>query len=127
MSFNITTSVYCEQDRNMNLDEGTTCETLRNILYAAGLDTHASNVRVFRDGKIHIGRMDGFVLREGDHVEFRNSYDLVIEHDVPKKAVNKQPEPVKDTPVYDQVPKGFPTRDQLTNAITAIFESFHIG
>ena len=89
MSFNITTSVYSQQDRNMNLDEGTTCETLRNTLYAAGLDTHASNVRVFRDGKIHIGRMDGFVLKEGDHVEFRNSYDLVVEHDV---KLNKKPE-----------------------------------
>ena len=121
MSFNITTSVYCEQDRNMNLDEGTTCETLRNILYAAGLDTHASNVRVFRDGKIYIGRMDGFVLREGDHVEFRNSYDLVVEHDV---AVKKSP--AKKPPVYDQAPAGCPTREQLTNAINAIFDSLHI-
>ena len=121
MSFDITASVYCQQDRNMNLDEGATCETLRNILYAAGLDTHASVIRVFRAGKIHIGRMDGFVLKEGDHVEFRNSYDLVIEHDVPTKK-----SPDKKVPIYDQAPKGCPTREQLTNAITAIFESFHI-
>ena len=121
MSFNITTSVYCQQDRNMNLDEGTTCETLRNILYAAGLDTHASNIRVFRGGKIYIGRMDGFILKEGDHVEFRNSYDLVVEHDIVTKKA-----PEKKVPVYDQAPAGCPSRDQLRKAIDAIFDSFHI-
>ena len=127
MSFDITASVYADHDRDMNIDEGTTCAKLRDILFGAGLDTHASVVRVFRNGKIHIGRMDGFVLQPGDHVEFRTSYDLVVEHDVPKKIVDKKPEPAKNTPVYDQVPNGFPTREQLTNAITAIFESFHIG
>ena len=122
MSFDITASVYCQQDRNMNIDEGTTCETLRNILYAAGLDTHASVMRVFRGGKIYIGRMEGFVLQEGDHVEFRNSYDLVVEHDV---TMTKK-EPAGTAPVYDQAPAGCPTRDQLRKAIDAIFDSFHI-
>ena len=120
MSFDITASVFCEQDRDMNIDEGTTCETLRNILYAAGLDTHASVVRVFRNGKIHIGRMDGFVLQPGDHVEFRTSYDLVIEHDV-------QPKMKKETPVCDQHTVTHPTREELAKVIDAIFEHFSIG
>lgn len=122
MSFDITASVYCQQDRNMNLDEGATCETLRNILYAAGLDTHASVIRVFRAGKIHIGRMDGFVLKEGDHVEFRNSYDLVIEHDVPTK---KSPE--KKEPTCAQQTVTHPTREELTKIVDAIFSHFSIG
>ena len=121
MSFDITASVYCQQDRNMNIDEGTTCETLRNILYAAGLDTHASVMRVFRGGKIYIGRMEGFVLKEGDHVEFRNSYDLVVEHDVTTK---KEP---KKTLSHDQAPTGYPTREQITKICNAIFDHFCIG
>jgi len=120
MSFDITASVYCDHDRDLNIDDGTTCAALRNLLYSAGLDVHASVIRVFRKGKIHIGRMDGFLLQPGDHVEFRTSYDLVVEHDVaPKKVVHKVPE-------YDQAPVGCPTREQLHSAINAIFDSLHI-
>ena len=122
MSFDITASVYCQQDRNMNIDEGTTCATLRNILYAAGLDTHASVMRVFRGGKIYIGRMEGFVLKEGDHVEFRNSYDLVVEHDVTTKKT-----PEKKAPACSQHTVQHPTREELTKICNAIFDHFCIG
>ena len=56
MTLNITASVHSWQEREMNIDEGTNCEKLRNILYGAGLDVHASVIRVFRGGKIYIYR-----------------------------------------------------------------------
>lgn len=119
MTLNITASVHSWQEREMNIDEGTTCEKLRNILYGAGLDVHASVIRVFRGGKIYIGRMEGFVLKEGDNVEFRTSYDLGVDHPV-KVQIAK-------TPKVEETMQGFPTREQITEVCNAIFDHFHIG
>lgn len=70
MGIKIECRIFTARQQGMNVDAGTTVNSLRNMLYAANHDTARAHARVFRDGDIYIGRLNGFVLKEGDEVEF---------------------------------------------------------
>ena len=87
MGIKIECRVYSARKQNMNVDAGTTVGQLRLMLYGANYDTAASRARVFRDGDIYIGRLDGFQIKEGDEIEFNTDFW----NDKPAANYNHQP------------------------------------
>lgn len=70
MGIKIETRIYTARKQGMNVDAGTTVNSLRNMLCTVNHDAASAHARVYRDGDIYIGRLNNFLLKEGDIVEF---------------------------------------------------------
>lgn len=55
---------------NLAVAEGSTVFQLRHLLEGAGHDVVGARTRFLRNDKIHIGRVDGVVLKQNDEVWF---------------------------------------------------------
>lgn len=76
-------AVTVREAQNIDVDEGTNVNTLRNMLFAANFDVNDASVRIHRKGHpIMIGRTNAVVLKQNDFVEFFRDTRMVLSKDI---------------------------------------------
>lgn len=76
-------AVTIREAQNIDVDEGTNVNTLRNMLFAANFDVNDASVRIHRKGHpIMIGRTNTVVLKNDDFVEFYRDTTMICSKDI---------------------------------------------